>query len=363
MKYLYVAAVIAGALVTSGAIYANYGAFDATPSKPSVAAGNPAAAISPLIAGDYLVAAPGRVEPSSEDIRIGVPVTGILKQILIHEGDHVVRGDVLARLDNADYAASLAKADADLQLAQAELQRVVNGALPAARAATLANVQEMEAVEKNAAAALDRRRVLRAQGVVSQELLEQAQREYAVAQQQHKAALEKYALINDPARQEDVAVAQARVAAAQAAREQAQAMLDKTVIKSPIDGTVLRINRRIGELLSVYVDQPIMVLGDLSTLNVRAEVDEADIAKLRNGIPAYVTAEAYGDRRFPGHVIRVGQSLGNKNIQTDQPTERPDSKVLEILVALDSPNPLRPGLRVNTFISGPQISALGPESK
>ncbi len=356
MKYLHAIAVFAGALVTSGAISTDLGV-GTLPPKSSAPSDRTAAAISPLIAGDYLVAAPGRVEPSSEDIRIGVPVTGILTQVLVHEGDHVADGEVLARLDNADYAASLAKADADLQLAQAELQLVVNGALPAARAAALANVQEVEAVEKNAAAALDRRRILRAHGVESQELLDQAQREYSVAQQQHKAALEKFALINDPARREDVAVAQARVAAAQAAREEAQAMLDKTAIKSPIDGTVLRIDRHAGELLSVFVDQPIMTLGDLSTLNVRAEVDEADIAKLRTGLSAYVTADAYGNQRFPGHIIRIGQLLGNKNIQTDQPTERRDEKVLEVLVALDSPNPLRPGLRVNTFITQPQLSA------
>lgn len=363
MKTLCAAAVVAGALISSGVISLPIIAFGDAPSKSTAARGDRAAALAPLIAGDYLVAAPGRVEPASEEIRIGVPITAVLKRVAVHEGDRVSRGQLLAELDNADYAAALAKADADLKLAQAEFDRVVNGALPAARAAALANVQEMEAVEKNAAATLERRRSLRAHGAVSQESFDEAQRAYDVAQQQHKAALEKYALINDPARQEDVAVAQARVAAAQAARDEAQAVYDKTLIKSPIDGTVLRINRHAGELLSVFVDQPIMTLGDLSTLNVRAEVDEADIAKLQTGLPAYVTADAYGNQHFAGHVIRVGEMLGEKVIHTDQPTERPDAKVLDVLVALDSPNPLKPGLRVNTFITRQQVSKLGPRSE
>ena len=66
--------------------------------------------------------------------------------------------------------------------------------------------------------------------------------------------------------------------------------------------------------------------------------------------PAYVTADAYGNRRFPGHVVRIGQELGRKNVRTDEPTERVDNKILETLVELDNGADLPVGLRVNAFI-------------
>jgi HlyD family secretion protein len=68
------------------------------------------------------------------------------------------------------------------------------------------------------------------------------------------------------------------------------------------------------------------------------------------GQTAYVTADAFGARRFRGHVIRVGQVLGKKNVRTDEPTERVDQKILETLLELDDGRELPIGLRVQAFI-------------
>ena len=70
-------------------------------------------------------------------------------------------------------------------------------------------------------------------------------------------------------------------------------------------------------------------------MRVRVDVDEADVARVRVGQPAYVTADAFGTRRFNGRVMRVGQMLGRKNVRTDEPSERVDQKVLETLVELE----------------------------
>jgi hypothetical protein len=63
-----------------------------------------------------------------------------------------------------------------------------------------------------------------------------------------------------------------------------------------------------------------------------------------------VTADAYGKQRFTGHVIRVGNELGRKNIRTDEPTEKVDTKILETLVQLDPCIQLPVGLRVDAYI-------------
>lgn len=79
-------------------------------------------------------------------------------------------------------------------------------------------------------------------------------------------------------------------------------------------------------------------------------MDETEVAKVKVGQAAYVTADAYGTQKFPGHVVRVGNELGRKNIRTDEPTEKVDTKILETLVQLDRGSSLPDGLRVDAYI-------------
>ncbi len=83
---------------------------------------------------------------------------------------------------------------------------------------------------------------------------------------------------------------------------------------------------------------------------LRVDVDETDVSKVQVGQKAYVTADAFSGRKFWGHVVRVGQQLGPKNVRTDEPTERVDTKILETLVELDPGSRLPDGLRVDAFI-------------
>src|SRR5207237_6120641 len=150
----------------------------------------------------------------------------------------------------------------------------------------------------------------------------------------------------------------AEVALARAALDEARAVLEKTYVRSPIDGVVFRRFRKAGESVSTQFDAPIVTLADRSRVRVRVDVDEGDVAHLRVGQPAYVTADAFGDRRFAGRIVRVGQMLGRKNVRTDEPTERVDTKILETLVELDDGRELPLGLRVQAFILG-KVGQLG----
>jgi HlyD family secretion protein len=84
---------------------------------------------------------------------------------------------------------------------------------------------------------------------------------------------------------------------------------------------------------------------------VRVEVDETDVAALGLGQRAWVTADAYGTRRFSGRVVRIGETLGQKRIRTERPDERTDTRVLETLVDLEPGSSLPIGLRVDSFIA------------
>jgi multidrug resistance efflux pump len=166
------------------------------------------------------------------------------------------------------------------------------------------------------------------------------------------ALCERLRAVRTQTRVEDLKRAEAEVAYAEAGVQEAEALLAKTYVRSPIDGRVLRRYRKSGESVSGKGDTPIVSLGDVSRLRVRVDVDETDVARVHVGQAAWMRADAFGERRFTGRVVRVGQALGRKNLRTEEPTERVDTKILETLVELDAGQTLPVGLRVDAFLEG-----------
>ena len=309
-----------------------------------------AAPMPSAISRDGLIAAPGRVEAVSEEIRVSSELSGRLKSVSVEEGDRVRRGQVLAQIENDDYTARVSAAEAALAERQAELERTINGARAQERRASQASLKAAEAVLENSRREAERRRNLADHQMVSRDEAERYERAYQVARAEYERAQQEFSLVDADARVEDRRKAEAAVSSARAQLAEARAYLEKTFIRSPLDGLVLRKFRHAGESVSTQFDSPIVTLADDSTPRVRLDVDETDVAKLRVGQPAYVTAEAYGSQKFSGHVIRVGRILGKKNVRTDEPSEHVDTKILETLVQLDTGQSLPLGLRVDAFV-------------
>jgi len=299
-----------------------------------------------------IVAGPGRIEPVSEDIKLGAELNGKLKSVLVDEGDRVRQGQLLAELANDDYRAQVASDEAQVKEKEAELRKVVNGARAEERREAQAAVAEAQAVMETARSEMDRRRQLFLEGVVSREEADRYEREYKVAKARYDAAAQHYTFVDEPAREEDRSRAEADVALARSQADADRARYEKTFIRAPLSAVVLRRYHRAGESVnnSASSPDPIFALGDTRKLRVRVDVDETDVGKLRLGQRAYVTADAFGQRQFWGRVVQVGQELGKKNIRTEEPTERIDTKILETLVELDNGYTLPIGLRVNAFI-------------
>lgn len=318
-------------------------------SKPAEAnQPKPAAAVAQSAAP---VVAAGRVEPMSEEIEISTEVEGRLRRVYVEEGAAVRAGQILAEIENADYAARLQHARAVVAERQAALDRANAGARPMQRREAKAAIREAEAVLENAVQERDRRASLLDRGAISRTEFDSAEREFRVARARLDAALDRQELVEDEVRPEDRQRAAAELDRARAQEAEAAALLAKTVIRSPITGVVLRKHRHAGESISPEGRQPLVTLGDVARLRIRAEIDETDVARVRSGQPAYVTAPAYGDRRFTGRVVRVGQLLGRKTVTTDAPSERVDTKVLETLIELDPGQTLPVGLRVDAFVT------------
>jgi ABC exporter DevB family membrane fusion protein len=309
-----------------------------------------AANVPAAITREGLIAAPGRVEAISEEIRVSSELSGRLKSVSVEEGDRIHKGQILAQIENDDYIARVAAAEATLAQRQAELERTINGARSQERRASQASLKAAEAILENSRREAERRRNLADHQMVSRDEAERYERAYQVARAEYERAQQEFSLIDADARDEDLRRSEAAVSSARAQLAESRAYLEKTYIRSPLDGVILRKYRHAGESVSTQFDSPIVTLADDSALRVRLDVDETDVARLRVRQPAFVTAEAYGSQEFTGHVIRVGRILGKKNVRTDEPSERVDTKILETLVQLDPGQKLPLGLRVDSYV-------------
>lgn len=296
------------------------------------------------------VVAAGRVEPAGEEFLISSEMDGRLARVLVDEGDDVRAGQLVAHLVNTDYRARVELARAEVEASRAALRRLRKGSRDEERQEAEAQLREAQVLFETARKEVDRRRPLVPHGAISRSEFELAAREEGIAKARLDAARQRNALVTNQTRVEDVERADAELASAQARLEELRALLDKTYIRSPINGRVLHRWRKTGESVSAGAATPILSVGDVHTLRVRADIDETDVARIREGQRAYVTADAYHGKRYTGRVVRIGQVLGRKNVRTDEPTERVDKKILETMIELDPGQTLPLGLRVDVFL-------------
>jgi HlyD family secretion protein len=302
---------------------------------------------------DWHLAARGRVEgATSQEIKLASRIVGRLREVTVFDGDPVHRGQVVAILENDDLKAQVEQARASVARAQAELEKLRNGARPEERDAVRAQMQEAQAAADNARQNLERaQKLFKEGGIVSQALLDQDERDWKMAQARLESVRENYKLITAPPRSEDVAAAQAEVNLARAQLAQAQDNYDNTFVRSPVEGLVVKRYMNPGESISYEsLYQPIVSVSDTTHLMVRAEIDETDIGKIRLGQRAAIRCDAFQGQTFYGRVVRISGGLGKKKIQTDNPTEKIDTDVLESFVEVDPGSPLRVGLRVDVYV-------------
>lgn len=326
-----------------------------------------------------VVAAPGIVEAASEEIEVGAEVPGKLREVPVEEGESVSRGQVLAVIENADYTSAVQTARAQTETlrsaqmsaharllqARADRDRIANGArTEERREARSAYEQTLPNVEISRRE-FERNEKLYRSGDVSRGDYERAESAYETAKKQSATMQEKFNVVNAAARTDDLTKADAAIelAASQVVEfdaqitesgarvREAEARLEKTIVRAPIAGTVLRKRLKGGEAVTPESQTGIVTIADTTSLRVRIDLDETDVAKIRENQKAYVTADAYREEKFTARVVRVGQILGRKNFRTERPTEKVDTKILEVLLELESDQKLPLGLRVDAFIS------------
>lgn len=307
----------------------------------------------PVFAATKTVAAAGLVEPKNEERIVIAESVGKLKRVYIDEGDVVTKNQLLAELENSEQAAVVAQATAVVALREAALKKLKNGPRVEEKQAAAAALAQSEADLQWRRLELERRKSLHSQqAVISQQELDLAKAHYDgsfATRDRAKARLEQ---INNGARREDIAIAEAQLDQAKAELARATAVFEKTLIRSPVDGVVLKRELREGESVTSLNPLPLARIGDMSQLFVRAEVDELDITNIAVGQHATVRADAIAGQGFDGKIVRVSKRMGRRQARSDNPAEKQDTRVLEALIALDGAPPLPIGLRVDVKIDG-----------
>ena len=268
-----------------------------------------------------VVSANGTVQPESS-VNVSPKTAGILKELLVKEGDFVKPGQIVAYMDNSNLQGQLLQSTGNLAAAQANLDKVIAGNRSQDIGQAQANLNKVQATYGQAAEDLRRNQKLQAQGAISQQALSLARSTSDGAQAQVEQAQQALNLLNAGSRPEDIAQARAQVMAAQGTVAIAQRNIDDTVIRAPFAGIVARkyadpgafvTPTTAGSAVTSATSSSILALA--STNEIVAQVAEASIAQIRVGQVAMIKVDAYAGKTFEGKVTQVAtQSLVQQNV-------------------------------------------------
>ena len=337
MKSKLGAALLLSAVAIGGVAWSRSSA----PAAPAVTA--PAATV---------LVAPGLVEAEGDRVELGFETSGRIAELTVDEGDRVAAGQVLGRLDDRIAQARMTRAEAAVAAAKARHDAAVRGARSDEIKAANAEAEAAAAQAKERGIARDRAEALLAAnpGAIPLAEVDTARGLADASAAQARAAAARASLLRSGSRAEVIAEARAAHDAARAELEEARAFLAQHELRAPRAGTVIRRLHEAGEHVTTMPPTVVLVIADTSRLELRVEVDEVDVSRVAVGQAAWATALAYGDRRFPGKVTRVVGELGRKTQRLDDPRARIDTRVLEVVVALDDASALPLGLRMDVHL-------------
>lgn len=277
------------------------------------------------------------------EVDLGFRVSGRLVEMRLEEGDTVKAGDVIARLDPEPYQDELAAAEARVNRAKANLQRLRTGSRPQEIESAKAQVREAQAAFYNARRDLARQRELAAVDVASQKVLDQAQARRDETAARLKSARETLALAEEGFRAEDIAAGEAELAEAIAQRDSAQTRLKDSELVAPKEGVILT---RICEPGTILREgEPVYTLSLQDTVYVRAYVSEPDLGRIAPGNEVWVLTDS-SDKRYQGQIgfISPRAEFTPKSVET--PDLRTDLVYRLRIVVQDPDEGLRQGMPV-----------------
>ncbi len=313
-------------------------------SKPEA----PKAQAKPQTKAKWAASAPGRVEPAGGEIRISAQAPGRIVEILAGINDRVVVGDLLIRLADEDLVARVLAARAEVASRKRDRDAETVARPAQDRRTAEDNLANAERALAFAREELDRVLRARRSGTASADVdkAREGVKQALERQEQTRTALRKAVGADAPVQTR----LEAGLAAARAELSLAEAALERARIRAPSNGKVLQSSARVGETAVPSPESPLLVIGDVSSLRVRAEFEERDVGKLKLGQAAIVRSDAFAGQDFEGTVSSLAQALGPSKLGQRGPRRPTDVDVLEVIIDLTGQPPLLPGMRVDVFL-------------
>ncbi len=303
------------------------------------------------------VTASGEIKPKNY-INLGANTLGPapITEILVKEGDHVHKGETVARLESVQAGADVVAQKANIDTAMADSAAAEAGmksmqdAVKTAQATVDRSKTDLERTKLN----IDRATELYKAKLIAKQDFDQKQAEYDTAVSALAEAEARLAQARSQVAQsrQQLDSAQKRIAQLRANLTRYNDVLEKYYVVSPIDGMVTNLPVRVGETVVPGIQNSasslIMTVADMSVITAEVKVDETDIVNVKLGQIADVTIDAIPNQIFKGHVSEIGNTaiLRSTGLAASQSAvSNQEAKDFKVVIALDNPpDDIRPGL-------------------
>ena len=312
----------------------------------------------------------GLVEAQRENIPIGTAVPGVVLEVFVdgrpgydppHKkvGDRVRKGEPMFRIDDRDLKAELKIRESSLRAAVAQLHRLEQMPRAEDLPPAVAAVDEARARLFDSEAAYNRDLNLFQKKMLAASDFDKDRYTMQAAKASLAKAQADLAKLKAGAWKEDIEVQRAAVEQAQSQIDSIKIMLERLIVRAPVDGQILQVNVRPGQIATLAWKEPMIVLGEVNRLHVRVDIDENDLYRFREGMRAWANVKGRKDPRFPLEFVRIEPYVIPKKSLTGDNSERVDTRALQVLYALPDQRPAKVyvGQQMEVFL------ALGEDDK
>lgn len=254
-----------------------------------------------------VVSTNGKIEPI-QNLEAHAPIATTVKHLLVKEGDHVRKGQLLLQLDDADIRSQAARAQAQVKTAQAAQFELQHEGTQEELLTLDSQLSKARAARNLAQSNLDSLRRLQQEGAASEGEVRQAEDKLQSTQTDLTLLEEKKKSRYSGAEAEKI---EAQYAEAQAAYDAAEDALSKSIVRAPFDGVIYSLPVKQGSF--VQAGDLLLQMADLSKVLVRAFVDEPDIGRLQTGQHVDITWDAIPGRTWTGTVTTVPATVKPRN--------------------------------------------------
>ncbi len=306
------------------------------------------------------VAGSGLVEPETEVVSVGTPLSGIVQDVLVKEGDEVTKGQPLFVIDQRMYKSQLGSAVAQLEVARRKFDQLKSLPRTEDLAKAQAVVDQREAALRDAQSRLDRLNQITDPTAISPN--ERPTHEFEVANSKARLAeaVADLGEVRKGAYPEDLEVAAADVSLEQARVSALQTDVQRCEVTAPINATILRVTARPGQFAAagLGVGDGLVTLGQLSQLHIRVDVDELDAWRFVPSGKAVAMLRGGKHVEFPIEYVRTVPVVIPKRTLTGENAERIDTRVLQLIYRFTETNPrVLPGQVLDVYVETDEATA------